>query len=256
MSTFSAPCTAGSFEGDGCAAAPGQRGIRGYTVAEDRGLAFAWFDHAGAEPAWEPPALFDDDQFPRVLWHHSRLLELHHPSVPMDNSVDPRHFQHTHSMFGKCLEDGTFEPSGHRAVGRMATEITPPLSYASGDRAEVYTEFHGPLNTYLRATSGGRDSHLCNLLTIIEGKHCRLTQIGVGRRSRNPLRWLEDGVGFLGSWYATYEDAAVWNNRKVLEPDNDAHQTDRTLAEFREWFDGFLFDPEDSRVQLSLVGEP
>jgi phenylpropionate dioxygenase-like ring-hydroxylating dioxygenase large terminal subunit len=232
------------FFGDGRAAGADQRPIRSYPVHENRGLAFAWFDHAGVAPKWDPPNPLDADRFPHVVWRHSRMLELHHPSVPLDNSVDPRHFLHTHAMFGACIEDGEFESSGHKALGTMATTITRPLSWFSGPRAQVVTHFDGPLNTYLRASVGTNDSDLCNFLTIIEGKRCLLTQIGIGRRSRNPRRWIENGVGFLGSWYATYEDAAVWNNRKDREPDNDPHQTDKALADFREWFDTFAYDPE------------
>jgi hypothetical protein len=70
----------------------------------------------------------------------------------------------------------------------------------------------------------------------------------------NPVRLLADAVGFMGSWYATYEDAAVWNNRKIQEPDSHSHQTDQALEEFREWFEGFAYqqqpDSADSLVSL------
>jgi phenylpropionate dioxygenase-like ring-hydroxylating dioxygenase large terminal subunit len=240
------------FRGDGRGANSRHRPIRSYPVSEQRGLAFAYFDHEGVEPQWEPPSFLDDER-PDILWRHTHTLSLHHPSVPLDNSVDPRHFEFTHSMFGKHVEEGVFEPDGHRGHGKMATQITPPLSYVSGDRSVVETLFDGPLNTYLRANIGDRYSDLCNFLTIVEGKECRLTQIGIGRRSRNPLRALEDVVGFAASWYATYEDAAVWNDRKVQEPDNYAHQTDATLAQFREWFDGFGYTPGEPREKLVAV---
>jgi len=231
------------FHGDGRAANPEHRSIRSYPVAENRGLAFAYFDTVGVEPKWDPPQFLDEERFPDVLWRHSRLLELHHPSVPLDNSVDPRHFQFTHAMFGKCITDGEFQPNDHRAVGTMATKVTPPLSFFAGTRAEVITYFDSPLNTYLKAKVGLNDSDLCNFLTIIEGKKCRLTQIGIGRRSRNPFRWVVNAVSFAGSWYATYEDAPVWNNRKPQEPDNYGYQTDKALAAFRTWFEGFAYEP-------------
>ena len=50
---------------------------------------------------------------------------------------------------------------------------------------------------------------------LVEGKRCLLTQIGIGRKSRKPAEVFANALGFLGSWYATYEDAPVWNNRKV-----------------------------------------
>ncbi len=176
----------------------------------------------------------------------------------MDNSVDPRHFEYTHAMFGKHAADGYFEPRGHKAYGTMATELGPPLSYVSGGQAEVITHFDGPLNTYLQAGMGPKTSDLCNFLTIIEGKKCLLTQIGIGRRSLRPTRLLEDAVGFLGSWFATYEDAPVWNDRKVQPPDDYPHETDRSLAQFREWFEGFAYPPEgasggDVDVSLSAL---
>lgn len=233
-----------TFRGDGTCANRRFRSIRSYPVSEHRGLAFAWFDEAGAAPRWEAPRFLDDPRFPHILWHHSRMLSLHHPSVPLDNSVDPRHFKFTHSMFGKVVKDGEFEPDGHRAVGTMATQLLPPLSWASGDAAEVTTRFDGPLNNQLTTTMGAKTSHLVNFLTIIEGKKCLLTQMGVGRRSLRPLRLFEDAVGFAGSWFATWEDAPVWNDRKTQPPDNHPHQTDRALEAFRTWFEGFAYGPE------------
>jgi len=241
------------FHGDGSGASPKHRSIRSYPVAENRGLAFAYFDHAGVEPRWAPPQFLDKERFPDVLWSHRRMLELHHPSVPLDNSVDPRHFEYTHSMFGKHKKDGEFKTDGHKAFGTMATELAPPLSYVSGGAAEVITHFDSPLNSYLQASMGPKVSDLCNFLTIVEGKKCLLTQIGIGRRTLNPLQWFADAVGFMGSWFATYEDASVWNNRKPQEPDNYPHQTDKALEEFREWFEGFAYEseqPDRSLVQL------
>jgi hypothetical protein len=68
----------------------------------------------------------------------------------------------------------------------------------------------------------------------------------------NPLMVAAHTVGFLGSWFATYEDAAVWNNRKPQEPDNYSHQTDEALAVFREWFEGFAYQPEPAETE-SLI---
>jgi len=232
------------FRGDGRSANPKHRPIRSYPVSQNRGLAFAYFDHAGVEPPWEAPRFLDEEEFPDILWRHKRTLELHHPSVPLDNSVDPRHFQFTHALFGKHTAEGEFKPDGHKATGAMATSLAAPLAYlAGGGHSVVTTRFDGPLNTYLRSEVRGAESHLCNFLTIIAGKKCVLTQIGIGHRTRNPLRLASHALAFLGSWYATYEDAPVWNNRKVQEPDNDPHQTDRTLEEFRAWFEGFAYDP-------------
>ena len=230
------------FRGDGRGANPTHRPIRSYPVAERRGIAYAWFDHEGVEPSWDAPEFLSDDE-PDILWRHSRMLSIHHPSVPVDNSVDPRHFEFTHSMFGKCIEEGTFESDGHRGLATMATELVPPLSYVSGDRASVVTHFDGPLNTHLTSNIKGRSSVLCNFVTIIEGKKCLLTQVGIGRRSYNPLRLFEDAVGYAASWNATREDAAVWNDRKPQEPDNYPHQTDASLTQFREWFETFAYSP-------------
>lgn len=232
------------FRGDGSGANPSHRPIRSYPVAEHRGIAHAYFDHEGVEPRWDPPEFLSDEE-PDVLWRHARELSVHHPSVPLDNSVDPRHFEFTHSMFGKCIEEGMFEPDAHRGIGTMSTQLTPPLSWASGGRASVVTRFDGPLNTHLTSDIGDRSSVLCNFLTIVEGRRCVLTQIGIGRRSVNPLRLFENAVGFAASWYATREDAAVWNDRKPQEPDDHPHQTDATLALFREWFDGFAYSPSE-----------
>lgn len=237
------------FRGNGQGANPRHRPIRSYPVHEDNGLAFAWFDHEGVAPKWAPPSFFTDE-LPDVVWRHARMLSLHHPSVPLDNSVDPRHFEYTHSMFGKRIEDGVFTPNGHRARGTMATQLLPPLSYVSGKRAEVITEFDSPLNTYLVSKVAHNDAHLCNFVTIIKGKKCLLTQIGLGKRSRNPFLVAQYAVGGLASWYATYEDAAVWNDRKVQEPDNYPHQTDKALEQFREWFETFAYDPNETPPKL------
>ncbi len=239
------------FNGDGSGASPKHRPIRSYPVSENRGLAFAYFDHAGVEPKWDPPQFLDEERFPDILWSHSRMLSLHHPSVPLDNSIDPRHFEFTHAIFGKHTAEGEFKSDGHKAVGTMATTLAPPLSYVSGDSAEIVTHYDSPLNTYLQARTGPNGSDLLNLLTIVEGKKCLLTQIGIGSRTRNPLEWFANAVGFAGSWFATYEDVAVWNDRKVQEPDNYRHQTDKALEEFREWFEGFAYDPQKPKSEPS-----
>lgn len=186
------------------------------------------------------------------------MLSLHHPSVPLDNAVDPRHFEFTHSMFGKHSVDGEFSPNGHKALGTMTTELGPLLTFLTGSESKVITQFDGPLNTHLQADMGGKTSDLCNFLTIIEGKRCLLTQIGIGRRSLNPLKLIENITGYAGSWYATYEDAPVWNDRKDQEPDNYPHQTDKALAQFREWFDDFGYEPEKppvSNKKLKVVAQ-
>ena len=56
-----------------------------------------------------------------------------------------------------------------------------------------------------------------------------------------------NAFGFMGSWYATYEDAPVWNNRKIQPPDDDPHGTDAALADFRLWFDDFAYEPGEPR---------
>ena len=236
------------FKGDGTGANAKHRPIRSYPVHEQGGLAFAYFDVPGAEPQWEPPQFLTHDEFPDVLWSHSRMLELHHPSVPLDNSVDPRHFEYTHSMFGKHIADGEFKPDGHRAVGTMATQLISPLSLVAGRRADVVTHFDGPLNTYLQASVALNASNLCNFLTIIEGEKCLLTQIGIGRRSKNPFHLMVNAVSHASSWYATYEDAPVWNRRKRQAPDNNPHQTDRALEDFRAWFEGFSYRPNEPKL--------
>ncbi len=243
-----------TFHGDGRCGNSRYRDIRAYPVHEDNGLAFAWFDRPGVAPLWDPPSYFDDEQFPDVLWHHHRYLSLHHPSVPQDNAVDPRHFEFTHAMFGRQLEEGRFEADGHKALGTMATQILPPLSWASGDRSSVTSWYDGPLNNRLTAEAIGHKSELVNLLTIIEGRRCKLTQIGVGRRSLNPLRKFRDVVGMAASWYATREDAPVWNDRKVQPLDPYPHATDEAILAFREWFDGFAYVDEGELELADIRG--
>ena len=246
------------FKGDGTGRNAKHRSIRSYPVTEDRGLVFAYFDHEGVEPQWNAPQFLNDKEFPHILWSHSRMLSLHHPSVPLDNAVDPRHFEFTHSMFGKHTAEGKFEPKGHQATGFMSTELGPPLSYLTSKESTVTTYFDSPLNTYLMADMGNTVSHLCNLLTIIEGKKCLLTQIGIGRKSLSPLKLIENITGYAGSWYATYEDAPVWNDRKVQKPDNYPHETDKALEQFREWFETFAYDPEQppaKKKKLKVVAQ-
>lgn len=234
------------FRGDGRGANARHRPIRAYPISENRGLAYAYFDQPGVQPSWEAPQFLDPEQFPDILWHHKRTLELHHPSVPLDNSVDPRHFQFTHRIFGKCTADGVFEPNGHRAKGTMATSLAAPLSsLAGGEQSVVTTWFDSPLNTHLRSEVNGNCSDLCNFLTVVEGNRCVLTQVGIGQRSKSPFKLAAQALAFAGSWFATYEDIPVWCDRREQEPDNDPHQTDRSLAAFREWFEGFAYEPSD-----------
>ncbi len=242
------PMHSRAFHGDGRCVKAEQRGIRSYPVKENRGLAFAWFDQAGVAPQWPAPEFLSEERHPDILWSHSRMLSLHHPSVPMDNAVDPRHFKETHAMFGNVVEEGHFEAEGHKATCTMAVEMLPPLSTALRVNAtRTTTWFDGPLNVTQENQSGDNIYPLCNFLTIIQGRQCRLTQIGIGRRTLNPVKWFLDGIGYVGSRYATWEDAAVWNNRKVQDPDHYEHDTDRALAEFRQWFDGFAYQADSAR---------
>lgn len=240
------------FRGDGRGANPKHRPIRSYPVSENRGLAFAYFDRAGAKPEWDAPE-FLNDEYPDILWRHARTLSLHHPSVPLDNSVDPMHFEFTHASFGKRVQHGEFTPDGHRALGTMTTELSPPLSRYAGATAEVITQFDSPLNTFLQTNTDRGTMTICNLLTIIEGKKCVLTQIGIGRKSLNPLDLVANAMAYAGSWYATWEDAPVWNDRKVQQPDNYAHQTDKALEAFRDWFEGFAYEPDEPAASGDLV---
>ncbi len=106
-----------------------------------------------------------------------------------------------------------------------------------GDGAE------GPLNDYLISKTGQNVAHLCNFLTVMDGKRCKLTQIGIGRRSLNPLTRFQDMVGAFFSWNATREDAPIWNNRKPVEPDYHPHNTDKAIKAFCEWVDTFQYVP-------------
>jgi len=240
-----------TFKGDGTCTKAEQRSIRAYPVVEDRGLAYAWFDQVGIEPQWDHPKFMNDEEFPDILWKHARILELHHPCVPQNNAVDPRHFEFTHSMFGKETVAGEIRSQGHEAWCRMGTELLQPLATAAGgNTSEVITYYSGFLNDYLQSKVGTETQHLCNFLTVIEGKKCKLTQIGIGKKSINPLKWFENRVGAFGSWYATWEDAPVWNNRKPMEQDYYPHQTDKSIAEFWNWVNSFEYTPEPNEPKV------
>jgi hypothetical protein len=211
---------------------------------------FAWFDDSGAEPQWEHPQFMNEEEFPDTLWRHARELELHHPSVPQNNGVDPRHFEFTHAMFGKVALEGDFKAVGHKAYCKMGTELQQPLStLAKGDTSEITTYYEGPLNDYLISKTGSNVSHLCNFLTVINGKRCKLTQIGIGKRSLNPLVRFQDMVSAFFSWNATREDAPVWNNRKPVEQDYYPHNTDQAIKAFCEWVNTFQYFPGPDKTQ-------
>ena len=237
------------FKGDGTCRNAKFNAIRSYPVAENRGLVFAWFDDpakpSACEPEWEHPQFMNQTDFPSILWRHARELELHHPSVPQNNGVDPRHFEFTHAMFGKVALEGEFKATGHKAYCKMGAELQPPLSIlARGTTSIVDTYYEGPLNDYLVTVTGSNTAHLCNFLTVIDGKHCKLTQIGIGKRSFNPIRIVQDWISAFFSWNATREDAPVWNNRKPIEPDYYPHGTDTAIKAFCDWTDSYQYFPE------------
>ena len=189
------------FHGNGACRNARFRSIRAYPVAEYHGLVFAWFDEPGKEPQWEHPQFMNGETFPDILWRHARILALHHPVVPQNNGVDPRHFEFTHAMFGKETIAGEFKADGHTAYCRMGAELQPPLSVLGrGNSSEVITYYEGPLNDYLISKVGDNVQHLCNFLTVIKGKRCKLTQIGIGRKSLNPLTRFQDLVSAFFSW--------------------------------------------------------
>ena len=239
------------FKGNGACRNARFRSIRSYPVEENLGLVFAWFDEPGVEPLWAHPQFMNKEAFPHILWRHARELELHHPSVPQNNGVDPRHFEFTHAMFGKVAIEGAFKAEGHKAYCKMGAQLQRPLStLARGDAAEVITYYEGPLNDYLISKTGRNVAHLCNFLTVIDGKRYKLTQIGIGQRSLNPLTRFQDMVSAFFSWNATREDAPVWNNRKPVEQDYYPHDTDKAIRQFCEWVDTFQFFPEPDTTPL------
>jgi hypothetical protein len=211
---------------------------------------YGWFDEPGVEPQWEHPQFMNEEEFPHILWRHAREMELHHPVVPQNNGVDPRHFEFTHAMFGKTAIEGDIKVEGHKATCIMATELLQPLStLARGKIAEVITCYEGPLNDYLITKTGSKTSHLCNFLTVIDGKQCKLTQIGVGKRTLNPFKKIEDMVGAFFSWNATREDEAIWSNRKPQEQDYYPHDTDKAIKAFCDWTDTFQYFPDPDKAE-------
>jgi nitrite reductase/ring-hydroxylating ferredoxin subunit len=233
------------FEGDGACRNAKFRSIRSYRVEENHGLVFAWFDELGVEPQWGHPQFMNEKEFPNILWRHAREMELHHPVVPQNNGVDPRHFEFTHAMFGKVKLEGDFRAEGHKAYCKMGAELQPPLStLARGDNSEVTTYYEGPLNDYLISKTGSNISYLCNFLTVIDGKRCKLTQIGIGKRTLNPVKKLQDIVSAFFSWNATREDEPVWSNRKPMELDYYPHDTDTAIRGFCEWTNTFQYFPD------------
>ena len=238
------------FHGNGACRNAKFRSIRSYPVEENHGLAFAWFDQPGSEPQWENPQFMNTEDFPDILWRHARELELHHPVVPQNNGVDPRHFEFTHAMFGKATIEGEFKADGYKAYCKMGAELQPPLStLGRGNSSEVTTYYEGPLNDYLISKAGSNVQHLCNFLTIIDGKRCKLTQIGIGKRTLNPFTKIQELVSAFFSWNATREDAPVWNNRKPQEQDYYPHDTDQAIKAFCEWTDTFQYFPEPTSPQ-------
>jgi len=231
------------------------KSLRAYSVVEDHGLVYAWFAEPGVEPLWDAPKFMSDNQFPHILWRHARNLELHHPSVPQNNGVDPRHFEFTHAMFGKVAIEGDFKAEDHKAYCKMGAELQQPLStLARGTTTEVTTYYEGPLNDYLISKTGSNVAHLCNFLTVIDGKHCKLTQIGIGKRSLNPIQKIQDWVSAFFSWNATREDAPVWNNRKPIAQDYYPHDTDKAIKAFCDWTDSFQYFPEpDKTIQRDIA---
>ncbi len=241
------------FHGDGACRSKKFDSIRGYPVSESHGLAFAWFDDPALEsstnPEWPAPQ-FLNDELPRVLWRHHHVLELHHPVVPQNNAVDPRHFEFTHAMFGKETVSGDFKAEGYKAYCKMGAALEPPLSWlALGTKSEVTTYYESPLNDYLISATGINTQHLCNFLTVIDGKTCKLTQIGIGKRSFNPITIIQNWVSAFFSWNATREDAPVWNNRKPMPQNYYPHDTDDAIRQFCEWTDTFQYFPEPQDPQ-------
>ena len=242
------------YHGNGACRNAKYNGIRSWPVAENRGLAFAWFDNpalaSSQQPEWPHPQFLNDTEFPSILWRHARVLELHHPVVPQNNGVDPRHFEFTHAMFGKVTQEGEFRADGYKAYCEMGAELQPPLSILSrGTSSKVTTYYEGPLNDYLISQSGANIQHLCNFLTVINGKTCKLTQIGIGQRSLNPITKIQDWVSAFFSWNATREDAPVWNNRKPMPQNYYPHQTDTAIRQFCEWTDSFEYFPDPEHPQ-------
>jgi len=108
-------------------------------VREVNGLVLAWYDPAGAPPAWEIPSLpeVDDDGFLRI--HGERLTIRSHVQDILENTVDIAHFMFVHGTAGFGAVDLLVDGPRLRATAEV-TFVTPK-GHVDG---HVVSELWGP----------------------------------------------------------------------------------------------------------------
>jgi nitrite reductase/ring-hydroxylating ferredoxin subunit len=105
--------------------------VRSWPVRDSAGIIFAWHDHEGAPPSWDPPIVAEDDdpRFHRPFPHgvHREPLRTH-PQFAADNFPDLVHMQTVHEWIDIPVPD-LIDLSGpvarNSVIGRIATPRGP-----------------------------------------------------------------------------------------------------------------------------------
>lgn len=235
-------------------AATNRRRIRSWPVAETNGIIWAWHDHFGREPLWEPLTERRGEQafvpvFPGCVhkWEgvHAR------PQYMVENVVDLDHFPSVHHNTSD-LEIIEVRDSGHVLSVDMRTV------YGHG-KAKTWATPNGPVETVLTTDVLGigtilsdwgpgsdasylitnqtpvDDDHLDMFMTVLvaQDPESSNTEMPEGRALRRVDQQRKE----------TDRDMPIWNHLTYVARPAYTRSEGKVMVEFRRWAQRF-YDPD------------
>lgn len=223
--------------------------IKTYRVREWCGGILAWYDWAGGEPTWEPPAVpqFDDPEwYPAHPFSEKYYRIRSHPQMPMENWVDVHHMPYIHGTseppqgVGFC-EEGHYFRSDIKVFyggGHQRTGVTPDGAVHAVMTGECYgiglsvASWDEPLVPTVMVVN----------ITPVDGE--KVDYFFQQTSKRDPGEIGDEPVGralemMKMQWRVIEQDFPIWENMKYLPHATFATEEAKLYAAFRRWAQQF-----------------
>jgi phenylpropionate dioxygenase-like ring-hydroxylating dioxygenase large terminal subunit len=193
-----------------------------------------WYDAAGREPTWEPPAIDFEGWTPFAF---ERLEFASHPQETSENSVDLGHFTHVHD-FSRAwvVEEAKTDGPVLTASYGIIKQVAPAISKV-GLEAKFHVQVHGLGYSYVQGEVPSlklRYRHLILSSPVRDGRiHMRLGTSIQRYRSR-ALTKVMHRVAFRGLVGEVESDMPIWEAKRYVERPVLA-RGDGPIHKYRKW---------------------
>jgi 3-ketosteroid 9alpha-monooxygenase subunit A len=216
---------------------PPKARVKSWPTRELNGIVMVYHDAAGADPAFEVPAIPAHGSAEWLPWARSKYHIKTHPREIVDNLADKAHFPSVHKTE---IDEFGFDVEGHTATQR--TRGRAFLANGGVDHFSSTTTYHGP-GFLLMRMDGALQNYMLITHTPVEDNALDLwmqvTLKIVGSRERT-----ESITGlYLDNLKRGFEDdIRIWENKIYREPallcDGDG-----PIGKLRKWYRQF-YEPE------------